>query len=134
MSMFAGGDSAPIKIKVCRPVSRSRFYLEVRAAISDVTVWLPSDFKGRIRYHGKSSFSAGFVNRILKNVHFNDDLYERPDADEVLISTQGTVTFRMWDVYTNTPENPPKETWKRMFGCAKKAPEISVDWDYLLDD
>ena len=46
------------------------FYLEVQAHTSDVTVWLPSDFKGRIRCASLRSvrFSAGFHNNIMPHV------------------------------------------------------------------
>jgi hypothetical protein len=44
------------------------------------------------------------------------------------------VEFRMWDIHTGAPESLGKETWKRMFGCGKKAPKTAIDWDFLLDD
>ncbi|KAH7910627.1 hypothetical protein BJ138DRAFT_1135921 [Hygrophoropsis aurantiaca] len=134
LSMYVGSESSPIKLKVCRPMPRSKFYLEVQAATSNVTVWLPSDFKGHIHYPGRASFSAGFVNRMMANIRLNEEMWDKWDGDEVLVETGGTVTFRMWDVHTNTPENQPKETWKRLFGCARKSPETSMNWDFLLDD
>ena len=122
----------------CRPVPRCKFYLEVRANMSNVTVWLPSDFKGRIHHSGRASFSAGFVNRIYENVRFNEDTLDQWDTDEVVIQTMGVVTFRMWDVRANAPENSRKETLKRMFGGSKKPkPEgmrRGINWDFLLDD
>jgi hypothetical protein len=105
--------------------------------MSDVTVWLPSDFRGRIHHSGKKAcYSAGFVNRILSNVTVNVD-NNSGDAwlgDEVLIHTKGVVDFRMWDVNTGGPENPRKETLKRIFGCTTKMPETPIDWDFLLED
>jgi hypothetical protein len=100
-----------------------------------VTVWLPSDFRGHVRHSGKATFSAGFVNRILQHSRLNEpsggeDLSE----DEVFISTRGRITFRMWDIQTGTPENCRLEALKRMFGCVKKAPETTIDWDFLLED
>jgi hypothetical protein len=108
----------------------------VQAISSDVTIWLPSDFKGHIRHSRKASFSAGFVNRIMRHVSFNetevpDDAW---DVDEVIVNTRGSILFRMWDVNTGAPERPHKETLKRIFGCASKAPETAIDWDFLLED
>ncbi|EGN96255.1 hypothetical protein SERLA73DRAFT_185903 [Serpula lacrymans var. lacrymans S7.3] len=134
LSMSISGGNAPIKLKVCRTVPRARFYLEVHASYSNVTIWVPSDFNGHIRHTGKASFSAGFVNRMLGNVHLNEEMYEEWGGDEIVVGTAGTVTFRMWDTHTGAPENAKKETWKRMFGCTKKAPETAINWDFLLDD
>ncbi|KAF9265797.1 hypothetical protein L218DRAFT_986004 [Marasmius fiardii PR-910] len=134
MNMFVGCDDAPVKLKVCRNVPSSRFLLEIRSTKSDVTVWLPSDFKGRIQHSGKASFSAGFVNRVMQNVRFNGGVYEEGrNEDRVVIETRGHITFRMWDVATGSPECFQKETFKRFFGCSKKAPETTIDWDFLLD-
>ncbi|KZT28664.1 hypothetical protein NEOLEDRAFT_1175523 [Neolentinus lepideus HHB14362 ss-1] len=146
MSMYIGNDSGPIKVKVCRQLpSRTPFYLEIQADDSDVTVWLPSDFRGRIEHScPKAAFSAGFTNRIMQNVRINEPadalsmsyMYSPLDIqDEVVVHTDGAVTFRMWDIQTCAPENRGKETWKRMLGCcAKKAPETAIDWDFLLED
>ncbi|KAF8431747.1 hypothetical protein L210DRAFT_3455970 [Boletus edulis BED1] len=137
LNMYVGAAAAPVKLKVCRPVPRCKFYLEVQAKISDVTVWLPSDFKGQIRHSGRASYSAGFVNRIKQNVCLNEDTLDQWDIDEVVIETTGTVTFRMWDVWANAPENIRKETLKRMFcQSAKKHEGIcgGINWDFLLDD
>ncbi|KAF4615369.1 hypothetical protein D9613_003268 [Agrocybe pediades] len=135
MSMLVANDHEPMKLKVCRNVPTSKFYLEVLAETSDVTVWIPSDFKGRIHASGKPSFSAGFVNRILQNVRINehavDETYEE---DEVVIVTRGRISLRMWDVQTCSPENTHKESLKRLFGCSRRAPETAMDWDFLLKD
>lgn len=100
--------------------------------MSDVTVWLPSDFKGRIQYSGRANFSSGFINRVMQNVYFSDG--NAYDEDSVVVVTNGNITFRMWDVERCAPENSHKETLKRMFGCARKAPETTIDWDFLLED
>lgn len=120
----------------CRPVPRCKFYLEVRAKTSNVTVWLPSDFKGHIRHSGRASYSAGFVNRILSNVRFNEDTLDQWDTDEVVVDTTGAVTFRMWDVRAAAPENSRKETLKRMFRGSQKPEGVrrGINWDFLLDD
>ena len=100
-----------------------------------MTVWLPSDFKGHIHHSGKATFSAGFVNRILRQVRLNEsDNGEDLSEDDVVVCTHGRITFRMWDIQTGSPENCQVEALKRMFGCAKKAPETSIDWDFLLED
>jgi hypothetical protein len=107
----------------------------VVAETSDITIWLPSDFKGKIHHTGKPRFSAGFVNRILKNVRLNEpDVGESYGEDNVVVVTRGRVTFRMWDVKTCTPENTQKESLRRMFGCSRKAPETTIDWDFLIKD
>ncbi|PFH52465.1 hypothetical protein AMATHDRAFT_140011 [Amanita thiersii Skay4041] len=135
MSMFIASHSEQTKLKICRPVSSSRFYLELRASTSNITVWLPSDFKGQIRHTGKAVFSSGFVNRIMRNVQINNHVeYESPMHDSVFVYTTGQVTFRMWDVRTRAPEIPHKEAIKRVFGCTRRAPETAIDWDFLLED
>ncbi|GLB35427.1 hypothetical protein LshimejAT787_0209920 [Lyophyllum shimeji] len=135
MSMFIGSNSAPVKVKVCRLYPRHRFYLEVQADTSDVTFWLPSDFRGQIHHTGRASFSAGFTNHILQNTRLNESEYtEVPDEDEVVVATRGHITFRMWDVRTQAPEKAQREALKRMFGCVRKAPETAIDWDFLLED
>ncbi|KAE9395819.1 hypothetical protein BT96DRAFT_1021731 [Gymnopus androsaceus JB14] len=133
MNMFVGTEGGPVKLKVCRSLSRFKFYLEVQASMSDVTIWLPSDFKGRIQYSGRAKFSSGFVNRIMQNVCFTDDS-DAYDEDCVVVVTNGSISFRMWDVEKCAPENPQKETFRRMFGCTRKAPETTIDWDFLLED
>ncbi|KAF7970660.1 hypothetical protein HWV62_44981 [Athelia sp. TMB] len=134
MAMCLGSESAPIKAKVCRQMLRTNFYLEVQGGTSDVTLWLPSDFKGHIHHSGKAAFSPGFINRIMQNVQFNTEVYDSAPCDEVVVVTQGHVEFRMWDVSTGSPESLGKETWKRVFGCGRRSPEMTIDWDYLLDD
>ncbi|KZP32548.1 hypothetical protein FIBSPDRAFT_848371, partial [Athelia psychrophila] len=133
MAMLLASDAAPIKAKICRQILRTNFYLEVQGGVSDVTLWLPSDFKGHIHHSGKAAFSPGFCNRIMQNVQFNTEVYDGTPCDEVAVVTQGRVEFRMWDVSTGAPESVGKETWKRMFGCGRRTPEITIDWDYLLD-
>jgi hypothetical protein len=118
----------------CRNTPRSKFYLEVQATKSDVTIWLPSDFRGHIHHAGKAILSAGFVNRIMQNISMNDFVDDSWSGDEVVVNTQGTVAFRMWDVHTGAPEKPHRETFRRIFGCTKKTPETAIDWDFLLED
>ncbi|KAG9318184.1 hypothetical protein JVU11DRAFT_263 [Chiua virens] len=136
LNMFVATTSASVKLKICRPVPRCKFYLEVRANTSNVTVWIPSDFKGHIRHLGQATYSAGFVNRIMDNAHLNEDSLDQWDIDEVVVQTKGAVTFRMWDVHTNAPENSRKETLKRMFSGSKKpqATRRGINWDFLLED
>ncbi|RDB24089.1 hypothetical protein Hypma_008704 [Hypsizygus marmoreus] len=135
MSMFIGSDTAPVKVKICRHQPRSKFYLEIQAGTSDVTVWLPSDFKGQIHHSGKAEFSAGFINRIMQNARLNEPDYEEfYTEDDVVVCTRGRITFRMWDIQTRAPENSQMEVLKRMFGCTRKAPETAIDWDFLLED
>jgi len=135
MSMVIRNRSGPTKLKVCRNTPLSRFYLEVHSDTSDVTVWVPSDFKGRIFHTGKATFSAGFINRIMRNARINEPFAEDlPNEDNIFVHTQGHIMFRMWDIQACGPENVPKETLKRLFGCARRAPETSIDWDFLIED
>jgi len=136
LSTFVANDSAPIKLKVCRSFP-SKFYLEILAETSDVTVWLPSDFKGQIRHPGKATFSPCFTKRILRNVRLNErESQESYNEDSVVVVTRGQVTFRMWDVQTSSPENTRKDLLSKLFGCSRKAPEheTAIDWDFLLKD
>ena len=92
---------------------------------------MPSDFKGQIRY---CALSAGFRNRIMRNMRFTECMTEPSfNEDDVIVSTGGHVTFRMWDVQTCAPEVVHKEVFHRLFGCKRKAPE-TIDWDFLLKD
>lgn len=70
----------------------------------------------------------------MQGVHLNEEVYDAWEGDTVVVYTQGNVTFRMWDTTTCSPENPRKETLKRIFGCSTKAPETAIDWDFLLED
>jgi len=153
LAMFVSNETSPIKLKVvsahlltrcimsehlqCRSVPRCKFFLDVRTTTSNVTVWLPSDFRGHIRCSGTPSFSAGFVNRMMANVRVNEamSMDDNWDSDEVWVDTRGLVTFRMWDLHTNAPESQPKETLKRIFSStSKKLPERNINWDFLLED
>ena len=79
--------------------------------------------------------SAGFVNRIMRNMRFTERMTEPSfNEDDVIVSTNGHVTFRMWDVQTCAPEVVHKEAFHRLFGCKRKAPETTIDWDFLLKD
>lgn len=177
LSMLVANHGAdPIKVKVCRNFTTARstrFHLEVYSSSSaDITVWLPSDFKGHIHRSAnckRARFSAGFTNRIMRNVQLTQsrrpsivsglaspdqpysDIYishSEPyhedkwyggavEEDEVVVHTAGHVTFRMWDIDRGEPEVRAKEACKRMFGfgwCSKRAPEVAIDWDFLLED
>jgi len=136
LTMFISTETS-VKVKICRSVPRSRFFLDVRTTASNVTVWLPSDFRGHIRCSGRPSFSAGFINRMMANVRVNEamSIDDNWDGDEVWVDTRGMVMFRMWDVHTNAPESPRKETFKRIFSStSKKLPENCINWDFLLED
>ncbi|ESK94264.1 hypothetical protein Moror_8249 [Moniliophthora roreri MCA 2997] len=133
MNMYVGCGDEPVKLKICRSYPRSHFFLEVHGSASDVTVWIPSDFKGNIQHTGKATYSAGFINRVMQNVRFNAIYEETKNEDCVVIDTRGHITFRMWDAHTGAPECVQKEAFKRIFGCSKKAPETTIDWDFLLD-
>lgn len=138
MGMLVAAHSKPVKAKVCRqPSQRSHFYLHVQAHSSDVTVWLPSDFNGRVSCTTRPAFSAGFVNRVMQNTRLclgipTDE--SSMNEDELVVCTGGKITLRMWDVGKGAVEREGKEMVRRMFGCGMRAPETTIDWDCLLDD
>ena len=68
---------------------------------------------------------------MIANVRFNE-ADEKWTGDEVVVHTEGMVTFRMWDVHTNAPENMRIENLKRLFHRSRKTSHIN--WDFLLDD
>ncbi|PSR81925.1 hypothetical protein PHLCEN_2v6220 [Hermanssonia centrifuga] len=115
--MFVGSESAePIKVKVVSSLSTSfrkseskeltrqslaqcrnyttarstKFHLEVHSSSSaDITVWLPSDFKGHIHRSShcrRVGFSAGFTNRIMRNVHLTQS--RRPSVVSAYSNSQ----------------------------------------------
>lgn len=114
------------------------FNLEVIGGTSDITVWVPSNFKGFITYSAgtKAVFSAGFANHILSNAHINCAVPKDWHADEMSVSTAGSVTFRMWDVFAKAPEVARKEVWKKMFKGSGRCTSNSTawNWDFLLED
>jgi hypothetical protein len=152
MNMYVSSDDGDVRVKVCRTFSSHRcaFYLEVSATTSDVTVWLPSDFQGKIHLHSPASPSAqpskltlspGFSNKIMRNVQLfldskrSDGENWNPDSlDEVDIQAGGNVSLKMWDVKTSAPEVRSKETLKKIFRYKTKKPIKRVNWDFLLDD
>ncbi|EKM83101.1 hypothetical protein AGABI1DRAFT_111606 [Agaricus bisporus var. burnettii JB137-S8] len=135
MSMFVVNRFGSTKLKVCRNTSLSRFQLEVVSSSADVTIWIPSDFKGRIFYTGKAKFSSGFINRVMQNAHINDAFArDYSDEDDVFVDTKGLVHFRMWDIHTGAPENSTRESLKRLFGCTRRPPAMDLDWDFLIED
>jgi hypothetical protein len=113
-----------------------------------VTVWLPSDFQGRIKIRSLSSsrsklvLSPGFSNKILRNAElyvdserFQGDVScETAGLDDVDISTGGNVCLKMWDVRTCAPEVKSRETLKKLFCSKTRKPVKGVDWDFLLED
>ncbi|KDQ59595.1 hypothetical protein JAAARDRAFT_626254 [Jaapia argillacea MUCL 33604] len=151
LGMFiAGSNGGDLKVKICRQFSsRTPFHLTVHApsSKSDVTLYLPSDFKGRIVLSSSTStspspptLSAGFTNHILRNaiIHsrsttspphpdFNfqpeSDCYHSKGYDDevrVELNGGGNVKLRMWDVTTGEVEKKGKEVWKKMFGGSGK--------------
>ena len=72
----------------------------------------------------------------MQNVRFTSSKEpQSPFAeDDVFVNTAGRIQFRMWDVQTGQPENVKKETLKRMFGCSRRHPETTVNWDFLLEE
>jgi len=135
VSMFVSSETGSVRVKVARYCLHRAFNLEVLGSSSEITIWVPSNFKGFISTTGtRASFSAGFTNHILPNVYINTPVPKDWEGDEIFVSTLGPVTFRMWDVFTQAPEVPHKEVWKRMFRANEKTVVEPLNWDFLLDD
>ncbi|KAH9915804.1 uncharacterized protein BXZ73DRAFT_92579 [Epithele typhae] len=109
LSMYVGTESAaPIKVKVCRrfmPTRTMKFKLEVHSTSgSDVTIWLPSDFRGHI--HRSTSckkiiFSAGFTNRIMANVCVTQS--RRPSV----VSVADSAPYRFSEIFVSSDAEKP---------------------------
>jgi hypothetical protein len=70
----------------------------------------------------------------MQNVKINEPIVDEDlNQDDVVVVTNGRICFRMWDVQASAPENTHKEALKRVFCCNRRAPETSVDWDFLLE-
>jgi len=139
-TMALSSETGDIKAKVCRHCLSRSFNLEIIGTTSDVTVWIPSNFKGFISYKGASrvSMSPAFVDVVLPNAVINRSIPKTWFGDLVSITTAGTISFRVWDVLSKTPESSSQRTdvWKKMFGAGEKRspPPPSMDWDFLLED
>ncbi|KAJ6598026.1 hypothetical protein B0H10DRAFT_2324624 [Mycena sp. CBHHK59/15] len=94
-----------MKLKVCRSYCRAKFDLEVRASTSDITTGCRPTSRG--------TSMPGKTLRALRAVC---------DEDEVVVSTHGHVTFRMWDIQTSTPENTQKEAFKASSAARARHP------------
>ena len=166
-SMLLSSDSAPITVKVvrlnlpnprlfthqrnltyhliikqCRHCLNRPFNLKIVSGSSDVTVYVPSNFNGFISYshNSKATTSALFADQVLPNVYFNELVPRSWRGDQIMVSTSGNVTFRVWDVFTGLPEKK-KESWRKVFSRVgeRRTPSPSPttptwDWDFLLDD
>ncbi|KAH9180240.1 hypothetical protein EDB89DRAFT_1840237 [Lactarius sanguifluus] len=153
MSMYIHS-SGEIKSTICRQSSRTPFFLSVDSSgTAPVTLYLPSDFCGRIYLSSSSnvSLSAGFTNHILPHVRFallSNSQYKIPGehdedgSDEVEIQATGRITLRMWDVVGGTAESVAREALRKF--CrrvassknirAEQRAQQAIDWDFLLDD
>jgi len=120
LGMYVGNDSAePIKVKVCRNFTTARstkFHLEVHSSSSaDITVWLPSDFRGHIHRSShckRVGFSAGFTNRIMQNVQLTQS--RRPSVISALTSPGGNDVYAYSDIYVSDSgsyQEPEREKW-----------------------
>ena len=93
----------------CRNFTTARstkFHLEVHSASSaDITVWLPSDFRGHIHRSAhckRVGFSAGFTNRILRNVLLTQS--RRPSVVSAYQSSENPYS----DIYISRPQQEEK--------------------------
>ena len=71
---------------------------------------------------------------MMSNVRFNEGIDEKWTGDEVIVHTQGIVTFRVWDIHTHAAENVHMEKLKRLFNLSRKTSGRHIDWDFLLND
>ena len=124
----------------CRHCFHRPFHLEVAGGSSDVTIWIPSNFKGFILYGTGASqitFSAAVVTNILPNACVNRPVPKGWNGDLVEIRTSGNISFRVWDIFSKAPEEPQKlHGWRKMFGGAEKRPPPTPtwNWDFLIED
>ena len=85
------------------PSRSTKFHLEVHSSTNaDITIWLPSDFKGHIHrsWHCKKvSFSAGFTNRVMQNACMTQS--RRPSIVSI---TDGTA-YRFSDFFISNDES-----------------------------
>jgi len=142
--MFLSSESGPISARVCRHCLNRPFLLEVvSGGASDVTVWVPSNFKGFITYTGASrvAYSPGFAAYVLPNASVNSGVPKSWVGDELLIQTGGNVSLRVWDVFSKTAEVQKKDVWKKVFGGSERRalqmqqpPSAALNWDFLLED
>lgn len=90
---------APVQCRKFTPARTTKFKLEVHSVSnSDVTIWLPSDFKGHIHRSTackKVSFSAGFTNRIMPNVCLTQS--RRPSV----VSMSDHTAYRFSEIYVS---------------------------------
>ena len=86
------------------PTRTTKFKLEVHSAsTSDITIWLPSDFKGHIHRSSackKVAFSAGFTNRIMRNVCLTQS--RRPSV----VSMSDHTAYRFSEIYVSDGRSP----------------------------
>ncbi|KAI0350196.1 hypothetical protein OH77DRAFT_1413478 [Trametes cingulata] len=130
LSMYVGSEcGASIKVKVCRKFTATRptsFKLEVHSASgADVTIWLPSDFKGRIHRSSsckKVSFSAGFTNRIMRNVCLTQS--RRPS----IVSVSDHSAYQFSEIYVSDGRPADKEKHgANLLGFAPAEDEVVVE-------
>lgn len=110
----------------CRNFTTARsakFHLEVySSADADITVWLPSDFKGHIHRSAncqRASFSAGFTNRIMRNVQLTQS--RRPSVVSGLASPDQPYS----DVYICAPDPCHRED--KWYGGVAEEDEVVVN-------
>ncbi len=128
------------------------FNLQVVAGTSDVTLWIPSNFKGFITYvagdkgRKSASFSPAFVDCIVPHACINRPVPKAWAGDRVAVQTTGSVTFRVWDVFAKAPEKT--DVWRKVFGSSGGATVMGdnrrastqsqkdegMNWDFLIED
>ncbi|KAI0781381.1 hypothetical protein BD413DRAFT_600746 [Trametes elegans] len=118
LSMYVGTNCGrSIRVKVCRkftPTRTTNFRLDVHASsAADVTIWLPSDFKGRIHRSAackKAAFSAGFTNRIMRNAALTQS--RRPSV----VSVSEHSVYRFSELYVSDGRAPCAGEKRATFG------------------
>ena len=128
------------------------FNLQVVAGTSDVTLWIPSNFKGFVTYvagdkgRKSASFSPAFVDCVLPHAFINRPVPKSWAGDRVAVQTTGSVTFRVWDVFAKAPEKT--DVWRKVFGSSGGATVMGdnrrastqsqkdqgLNWDFLIED
>lgn len=121
----ADTDSPCAQCRNFTPTRSTKFHLEVySSAAADITVWLPSDFKGRIHRSAvcrKTSFSAGFTNRIMRNACLTQS--RRPS----LVSTSDCSALQYPDIYISDKDAAHASTTEKACWAAAMASEADED-------
>lgn len=110
------------------PTRTTKFHLEVNVSTdADVIIWLPSDFRGHIHRFAscrKTTFSAGFTNRILQNACITQS--RRPSV--ISMCEQDPQQYSDLYISDKDPSSvyTEKDTWPGKFNGGADEDEVVV--------